>query len=130
MAIYFPPNDYQEVQTCREDIVQTIGNLFLSGRSFHPHGDRLDAKPFSNYLNINNKGDAVGFTQHCFEGNVQFYKCEVELAIKLLLEAGYYLYRYYEYNSWVHYCVSKNPRLVDKQKVTEILPSDWSGDFK
>ena len=132
MNISITPNNYKEVTECRENVVQAICDAFLDNccwSKFHPNDNGCYRQTTDKVLIRRGKG--YGFNHEPFSSDDYFKirKCEVELAIKLLLESGYYLYRYYMYGSWITYEISRNPRLTDKTRVTEIRSSDWSGYF-
>lgn len=132
MVITITPNDYQEVTNSREEVVQYICDAFLydcTWSTFHPTND--DYRGCSHKVLIHKNGDAYGFHYNDMgDKSIVIRKCEVELAIKLLLASGYYLYRELTYGSWIGYKISKSPRMTGMQRVTEIRPSDWSGYFK
>jgi hypothetical protein len=129
MTITITPNDYKEVTSCREEYVQYIVDAFLSGhwREFRPG---KSGRFFPTKYVIVENGKGVGFSTEDTTDHIELiYKCEVELAVKLLIQNGYSLYRWYDYGGYVAYRFDKSPRRNDKQKVTYIGEGDWSHLF-
>lgn len=132
MNITITPNDYKEVTNCREEIVQYLVEAFMQTLvwgEFRPNkeGRHLPTK----YVMIKN-GKGYGFSddENGLTGRCELvYKCEVELAIKLLIQSGYSLYRKYDYCGYTIYRIDKSPRRTDYEKVTYIYESDWSHLF-
>lgn len=135
MSISIKPNDYKPVSECRENIVQMICDAFLHGTfssAFHPNcGGRY--RNLTDYVICNRNGQAYGFNDQpdTFTGEhgYKIRRCEVEKAIELLLENGYYLYRKLMYGSWVSYVIENRPNLHDMSRMGRIQESDWDGYF-
>lgn len=133
MTITITPNDYKEVTECREEIVQYIVDAFLNWMSFRPN--RTTYHSPTRYVMIKD-GKGFDFSErpegnHWADTTELIYKCEVELAVKLLIQNGYSLYTWNDcgVSGYNHYGFDKSPRRTDKTKVTHISEYDWSHLF-
>lgn len=131
MNITITPNDYAEVTECREDIVQHICDAFLNEScwsEFYPN------RHLTNWITIS-ASKKCGFHNEAFarrqlESAYKIRKCEVELAIDILISGGYHLYRWYHRGETICYQFSKSPRRNDREKVSRIYDGDWSHTFR
>lgn len=135
MNIKITPNEIKATEEPREEFVQYICDAFLSPNvSFSPCDcSSMWSHYFdeSKYIVIEN-GKGVAFSSKGDHSNL-IYRCEVELAIKFLLENGYYLYRHTNRRGdcfW--YCIKRYPNLesVCDKHVSKINPQHWATSFK
>ena len=113
IKINIPQNTYSVPTEIRQEVVQAICETFLAGNcwtTFHPfHSGRRNATKCV-WLR-NGKGVAFGDKSSTFHGDT-FYEirgCEMQSAFKVLIEAGYHIFRIYEYGDWFGYKVDKKP---------------------
>lgn len=113
IKINIPQNDYVQPTEVREDVVQAICTTFLEthiNSIFHPFCDRHRCKT----IYVATKCPRGGFANSSWaetnkkEGYVRFNGEEMKAAFKALQNAGYYMFRTYEYGTWMGYECSKN----------------------
>jgi len=122
ITVNIPQNDYVQPTEVKQHVVQAICEAFLSGgcwSTFHPFNDgHTRARHTGVLCHINGEpygfGDAP-FTNDCF---IKFNGAEMKAAFKALIKAGYYIFRVYEYGTWMGYKVSKKPFLQGGEEVT------------
>ena len=124
IKINIPKNDYVQPTEVREDVVQGICESFLHGCScsvFHPFSDGCYRRA-SKYI-VRQKGNKHfhGFLDKPYEWEegVVFNGEEMKAAFNALQEAGYYMFRIYEYRSWMGYKCGKKPFMENGEIVTE-----------
>ena len=126
-------NDYKEITEIREDVVQGICDAFLSRTysTFHPRSNGT-YRPFTKYIvRHQNSNEYHGFWGGApispdVDVYTRFYRCELNYAVKLLLEHGYYLHQVYRFNTWEGYEISKYPTIENGRLVASIdIPSDF-----
>ena len=114
--IEIPLNDYKEDTSVREDVVQKICNVLLSGKEWHPK-TVSPARTSNNELlgSVKAPGKFYDFggaywhqykSEHTF---LQFNEAEMRRAFKEILGAGYHIFRYLQYGTYPTYEVSKKP---------------------
>ena len=116
-------NEYVEPTQIRESVVQDICDAFLSKccwNVFHPVSDGNYRRPTLHVLkSLDNK--AYGFDCSRSTGEVSDIRirtCEMKEAFKLLQEAGYYMFKVFEYGTWFGYRCYNKPYLEDGKRVT------------
>jgi hypothetical protein len=133
MNIEITPNDYKEVQECREEYVQYIVDAFLQPLVWGEFRPNKEGRHMPTRYVMIREGKGYGFAgdENCAITNrcELIYKCEVMLAIKLLIQSGYYLYRWYDYGGYTAYRFDKSPRRTDKERIDHIRENDWSHLF-
>lgn len=102
IRINIPKNDYVQPTEVREEIVQAICEAFLAqcARSiFHPFSQGWYRRA-SKYI-LKHKRTFYGFNDEPFDGEecITFNGAEMKAAFKALQNAGYYMFRVYEYGS-------------------------------
>lgn len=74
------------------------------------------------YVRVHKRsGKAYGFGDHeAFDSdvNIRFNGEEMKAAFKALRNAGYHMFRIYEYGSWKGYICDKKPFIQDGEEVT------------
>lgn len=127
MNINIPTNNYKPITKVRENVVQYICDVFLNGGTFHPFScgrGRSKTTLIESAINSNTKFRC--FTNDGYFGSfsnqnyIRIYKCEVEAAIKALLEHGWFLHLRYQYNEWDSYIISKYPNIEGFKRVNDI----------
>lgn len=124
IKISIPKNDYVQPTEVRADVVQKICDVFLNRRGgayhdiFHPfHENSYRRRTIGvvmrsgKAIEFSNKGVCDGDTWVRFNGE------EMKAAFKALIEAGYHMYRVYEYGSWMGYICDKKPYCQDGVEV-------------
>ena len=129
--IQIKKNEYTQPTEVREFMVQGIIDAFIGGvygSVFHPfnQGAYREAKL---YLYKEPWQKRPYFFQHTsdFGKKEEYYLgkirgCEMKEAFRLIQEAGYYIFKVYEYGTWMGYMVSEKPYVSDykgAEKVTE-----------
>lgn len=124
IRINIPKNDYVQPTEVREEVVQGICEAFLNGgawSTFHPFSNGA-YRGASNKI-IRNKNDKkfYGFHNEGFSNDIaiRFNGAEMKAAFVALIKAGYYMFKVYEYGSWMGYECSKKPFMNDGERVTE-----------
>lgn len=115
ITVNIPINDYVQPTEVRQEVVQYICDAFLSTcvwRIFHP--ERQNAyRGKTLYVMISKRsGKAYGFGGYeAFDSdvNIRFNGEEMKAAFKALRNAGYHMFRIYEYGSWKGYICDKKP---------------------
>lgn len=124
ITVDIPKNDYVQPTEVRPEVVQYICEAFLSTcvwRIFHP--ERQNAyRGRTLYVMVSKRSKkAYGFggckaSDH--DDNIRFNGEEMKAAFKALREAGYHMFRIYEYGSWKGYICDKKPFNQDGEEVT------------
>ena len=128
--IQIKKNEYTQPTEVREFMVQGIIDAFLSGgyySIFHPFGQSayrsatlyLFKKPWfeSPYFLARYSDIGIGKEQY-FLGKIR--GCEMKEAFRIIQEAGYYIFKVYEYGSWMGYKVSDKPFVSDYKGATRV----------
>lgn len=141
ITINIPKNTYSTPTEIRKEVVELICLAFIEGgcdRVFHPYnGSRAGCRPASlcayrkprgidmNGNPVLSKGWFYGFEseERCKEHrNCEFYRIhgsEMVAAFKALREAGWHIFRYYEYREWMGYRVCSKPYFEGCTEVSE-----------
>lgn len=124
ITVDIPKNDYVQPTEVRQEVVQYICEAFLSTcvwRIFHPESQNA-YRGRTLYVMVSKRSkEAHGFggckaSDH--DENIRFNGCEMKAAFKALREAGYHMFRIYEYGSWKGYICDKKPFIQDGEEVT------------
>lgn len=108
-------NDYVKPTEIREEVVKAICDAFMSGccdSTFHPFSDRFRYHDDAVFVC---QGHCTCFVNnfHCKldynHESIKFHGCEMKEAFRLLIEAGYHMFRIYSYGTWMGYRLSKYP---------------------
>lgn len=125
ITLNIPRNNYVQPTEIRQEVVQAICTTFLEhhvNTIFHPFNDGCYRQAT---LYVATKHPRGGFNyvswakDHKEEGYVRINGKEMEAAFNALQKAGYYMFRTYEYGSWMGYKCSKKPFMERGAKVTE-----------
>lgn len=123
--INIPQNNYVQPKQVREDVVQAICDAFLETHCdsiFHPHGGGR-CRHKTHFVHPRTANQRASFSNYDWveshDGYIKFNGEEMKAAFKALQEAGYYMFRIYEYGSWLGYECSKKPFLENGERVTE-----------
>jgi len=120
ITINIPKNDYVQPTEVRQEVVQVICDYMLDndgcGRVFHPKPDGCYRSP---NIWLRRKEGTKRWNGLCRydsaheEGyeNTRIHGSEMQAAFKALQDAGYYMFRIYEYRTWLGYRCSKKPFL-------------------
>lgn len=124
IRINIPKNDYVQPTEVRENVVQAICDAFLAQcvwSTFHPFSQGCYRRADKYVLRYKRDSRFYGFVNSPFEGEdgITFNGAEMKAAFKALQEAGYYMFRIYEYGSWMGYKCSKKPFMEKGERVTE-----------
>ena len=74
-------------------------------------------RAFADYTPINYGGGTDEF--FCIKVEDENDAAQMKAAFEALQNAGYYMFRVYEYGSWLGYKCSKKPFMNDGERVTE-----------
>jgi hypothetical protein len=125
IKINIPQNDYVQPKQVRENVVQAICDAFLESHChsiFHPHGGGFGRRK-TLFVHPKTQNSRASFQNYDWtiqhDGFVEFNGEEMKAAFKALQEAGYYMFRIYEYGSWMGYECSKKPFMENGERVTE-----------
>lgn len=125
--IDIPKNDYVENTSVNEATVQEICTAFLRGCVWHPRSDgayrnsnnRLMARsknaPFTDF------GDHYDESHHSEYRFKHFNECEMRRAWKELIAAGYHIFVFYQFGSWLGYRCDKKPYYNGGAEVRDFL---------
>lgn len=110
--IKIKPNDYKPVTEIRPEVVQMICSAFIGGRKFRPYTHswkcyHAATKWVSAYLGRGSFEDTPR------NDNFQINDCEMDKAIELLQDAGYYIFSHKENNGFVEIVCSEKPYYQD-----------------
>ena len=124
IKINIPKNDYVQATEVRENVVQAICTTFLEthcNRLFHPVSDGYYCRRETLYVDVVSKRGGFCAKNWAMEhkGFVRFNGAEMKAAFKVLQDAGYYMFRIYEYGTWMGYECSKKPFMQKGERVTE-----------
>ena len=122
IKINIPQNDYVQPTEVRQEVVQGICEAFLGNNVwsiFHPSsGGRYRNR--SKYI-IRHKGEQkyYGFSDEVFHSDecTTFNGAEIKAAFYALRNAGYHMFRVYEYGTWLGYQCSKKPYMERCEEV-------------
>lgn len=123
ITINIPKNTYEVPTEIREDVVQKICEAFLNKSCwsiFHPFSQGCYRRATLFVQARNGKG--VGFSNRAdFLGKegIKVRGCEIAAAFKALRDAGYHMYRYYEYREWMGYKVDEKPYVEGAVEVSD-----------
>lgn len=112
--IYVQKNDYVTPTEVRDEVVQGICEAFLRGgwdSVFHPVSDGLCRGKTLYIARNSNDTKFYGFTSRRYDGEeiVKFNGAEMEKAFQVLIDNGYFMWRIYQYGSWMGYECTKTP---------------------
>lgn len=129
--ITIQPNKYHQPTDVREFVVQGIIDVFLSRNVFnvfHPYNDGIYRSQTHYIRKRKNSNKYYGFCyaptseMEQYDEFVKINGSEMREAFRILLANGYYIFKIYEYNSWMGYVVNEKPYETDYKgavKVTE-----------
>ena len=124
ITVNIPKNDYVQPTEVRQEVVQYICDAFLSTcvwRIFHPErqsayrGKTLFVMVSKRRGTANGNG---GNAAHDRDEKIRKNGEEMKAAFKALRNAGYHMFRIYEYGSWKGYICDKKPFIQDGEEVT------------
>ena len=125
IKINIPKNDYVQSTEVRQNVVQAICDAFLESHCnsiFHPYGDGCGRRK-THFVHPRTANKYASFQNYDWatenEGFIKFNGEEMKAAFKALQEAGYYMFRIYNYGSWMGYECSKKPFMEKGERVTE-----------
>ena len=116
--ITIQPNNYQQPTEVREFVVQGIIDAFLSKTMFdvfHPYNDGAFRTQTHYIRKHKGSNKYYGFdstpttSKERYDEFVKFHGSEMREAFRILLANGYYIFKIYEYNSWMGYIVNEKP---------------------
>ena len=116
-------NDYVEPTQVRESVVQDICGAFLSKccwNVFHPVSDGYHRRR-TVFVRKSLGSKAYGFDDSpgTYDiPDIRIRTCEMKEAFRLLQEAGYYMFRIFEYGTWLGYKCYEKPYMEDGVRVT------------
>lgn len=132
IKVNIPKNDYVQPTEVRQDIVQAICEVFLGGGAwsiFHPFKDGRRIE--HNYVRAHKTGKFFGFASYqdydfakshpYFKETQRYLKfngAEMKAAFKVLIDSGYYMFRVYEYGTWMGYKCGCKPYMDGGVKVS------------
>ena len=123
ITINIPKNDYIQPTAVRQEIVQAICKTFLETHCnsiFHPFSESCYRRATLRVDTVHPRG---GFYDSDFAkrvgSGVRFNGAEMKAAFNALRDAGYHMFKIYEYGSWMGYECSKKPFLKNGTEVTE-----------
>ena len=110
IKVNIPENDYTQPTEVRNGVVQALCNAFLTTscwKVFHPYrGSNNGCRPANRYISLQSPSFS---NRHDTKGCVRIHGCEVSAAFDALRQAGYHMYRIYEYGDWMGYICDKKP---------------------
>jgi hypothetical protein len=117
MNICIPKNDYVQPAEVRQEVVQGICEAFLAHCAwscFHPFSSGVYRQKTTYIRRHKGRKEYFGFADNDTyfaqeDEHVKFNGAEMKAAFKALQDAGYYMYRVYEYGSWMGYIVYHKP---------------------
>lgn len=125
-AYNITPNNYKQPTEIRKFMVQGIIDAFLHGHEnvFHPTSQSVyrvatlwlckDWKaPFFSEHTL-----GYGRKEEDYLGKIR--GCEMKEAFRVLQENGYYIFKVYEYGSWLGYYVSEKPVVTEFKGATRV----------
>ena len=132
--INIEPNDYKQPLEVRPEVVQGICDAFLThccDSTFHPHNDGGCYRQASLYITKYKTQDKyTGFEcerevndsySRKRQDAIRIHGSEMKAAFEVLMNAGYHIYRVYDYGTWLGYEVHKKPYY---QNGTEVFSFD------
>lgn len=121
ITVDIPKNDYVQSTEVRPEVVQYICEAFLSNWTFgifHQNANIVKTQ----YVRVSKNGKVQGFVSNINVSDNDYYFLfngeEMKAAFKVLREAGYHMFRIYEYGSWKGYICDKKPFIQDGEEVT------------
>ena len=121
ITVDIPKNDYVQPTEVRQEVVQYICEAFLSNWTFgifHQNANIVKTQ----YVRVSKNGKVQGFVSNINVSDNDYYFLfngeEMKAAFKALREAGYHMFRIYEYGSWKGYICDKKPFIQDGEEVT------------
>jgi hypothetical protein len=125
ITINIPKNDYVQPKEVREEVVQAICDAFLESHCnsiFHPYGSGC-CRRRTLFVHPKTQNSRASFQDYDWTTRhdefVEFNGEEMKTAFKVLQNAGYYMFRIYEYGTWMGYKCSKKPFMEKGERVTE-----------
>lgn len=108
IKVNIPKNDYKKPTEAREEVVQTICEIFLKTQwnVFHPFAGSNNGCRNANLYIV--KGSHQFFKSDS-KNAIRVRGVEMQAAFEALIKAGYHMFRVYEYGEWMGYCCSKKP---------------------
>ena len=135
ITINIPQNDYVQPTEVRHEIVQRICDFMLPNSNgiapvFHPFHDGYGRNPTlwcsKEISRVSGKEILCGPKSHSEaekydkdRNPIRIHGVEVNAAFKALRDAGYHIFRVYEYRTWMGYECSKKPFMERGTEVTE-----------
>lgn len=124
ITINIPKNNYVQPTEVRQEVVQGICEAFLANNAwstYHPfHNGRC--RNAHHYI-IRHKGyqSYYGFRDRLFDSDegTRFNGEEMKAAFKALIDAGYHMFKYYEFGEWMGYVCSRKPFFQGGERVTQ-----------
>ena len=107
-------NDYVQPFEIREEVVQAICNAFFSTYSgiYHPFHE---GRRYATIYVVTGKGKSPFFSssnESYWGKESKCYRirgCEMKQAFEELIKVGYYMFRVYQYDTWLGYVCKKTP---------------------
>lgn len=125
ITLNIPQNDYVQPTEVRQEVVQAICDAFLETHCdtiLHPGSDGRYREP-TVYVMPKTARSRAGFNNARWasdhDGYIRFSGAEVKAAFSALRNAGYHMFRMYEYRTWMGYKCSKRPYMEGGSEVTE-----------
>ena len=123
--INIPQNNYKVPTEVRDEAVQGIAEAFLNlccWSTYHPFSDGCH-RPATNCI-LKHKGCdkyyGFGYKGEFGDDYLQFNGAEMKKAFALLDEAGYYIFKVYEYDTWMGYVVSRKPSVPNWSRAERV----------
>lgn len=111
--INIPKNDYVQPTEVREEVVQAICEAFLGGccwSHYHPYSESAYRQADKYVLRHKNDTKFYGFNDETMGSvGIKFNGAEMKQAFRELINAGYHIWRCYDYGTWKAYVVTKRP---------------------
>ena len=114
ITLNIKPNTYKVPTEVRQDVVQSICDTFMEDNwrcVFHPFSNGM-YRNSTLYISMDTYGfyDYSWMATHKYEETFKrFNGAEMKAAFKALINAGYHMYRIYEYGDWMGYKCSEKP---------------------
>jgi hypothetical protein len=117
IKVNIPKNDYVQPKEVRQWVVQGICEAFLSHccwSIFHPHNDGFYRQATTSIVRHRNSKEFYGFHHGALldsDESVRFNGEEMKTAFIALIDAGYHIFKVYQYGSWLGFKCSKKPHI-------------------
>ena len=119
---------YVEPIIPNEVVVQGLCDIMLSqtmDSTFHPHSDSAYRKA-TKYIYHDVKRNKFSFHSFYYSQNVNVYEIhnvDVKTAFNILINNGYYIFKGYEFGSWMGYVVRFKPTYKNMSIIYEFNDS-------